>query len=244
MNVLDLFSGIGGFAIGLQRAGFRTIGFCEIDPFCRDVLAARWPDVPCHDDVQTFEPIAADAICAGFPCQDASIGQTQWGKRVGIDGERTGLWREVKRLANGIRPNVIVLENVPGLLSAGFGRVLGDLAEIGYDAEWRCIPASKAGLPHRRDRIWIVAYPSGSRLSRYIGRQSILESAEASLPELGNEAAGSWRSLDSDLDSLRSDDGLPVASHRRRVKALGNSIVPQVAEAIGLAIMNSMKEVA
>ena len=159
MNVLDLFSGIGGFAIGLQRAGFRTIGFCEIDPFCRDVLAARWPDVPCHDDVQTFEPIAADAICAGFPCQDASIGQTQWGKRVGIDGERTGLWREVKRLANGIRPNVIVLENVPGLLSAGFGRVLGDLAEIGYDAEWDCIQASAIGAPHGRDRVWLLAYP-------------------------------------------------------------------------------------
>jgi DNA (cytosine-5)-methyltransferase 1 len=111
------------------------------------------------------------------------------------------------------------------------------LAEIGYDAEWRCIPASKAGLPHRRDRLWIVAYPSGSRLSGYLGGQSILESAESSLAELGNQAAGTWRALDDALDGLRSRDGLPVGAHRTRVKALGNSIVPQIAEAIGRAIM-------
>jgi DNA (cytosine-5)-methyltransferase 1 len=239
MNVLDLFSGIGGFAIGLGRAGFRTVGFCEINPFCRAVLADRWPDVPCHDDVRTFAGVGTDAISAGFPCQDASLGQTQWGARVGIDGERTGLWREVKRLANDLRPRVVVLENVPGLLSAGFGRVLGDLAEIGYDAEWRCIPASKAGLPHRRDRLWVVAYPRGSGLSRHIEGRSILESAEAALTQHGNEAAGAWRSLDRDLDSLRSSDGLPVTAHRRRVEAIGNSIVPQIAEAIGRAIMSA-----
>jgi DNA (cytosine-5)-methyltransferase 1 len=239
MNVLDLFSGIGSFSIGLERAGFRTIGFCEIDPFCRKVLAKHWPDVPCHDDVRTLDYVISDvdAICAGFPCQDASIGQTQWGARVGIDGERTGLWREVKRLAAHLRPGVIVLENVPGLLSAGFGRVLGDLAEIGYDAEWRCIPASKAGLPHRRDRLWIVAYPRGSRLSGYLQGPSVLESAEQALPELGDEAARAWRRLDDALDGLRSGDGSIVAAHRCRVKALGNSVIPQIPEAIGRAIM-------
>jgi DNA (cytosine-5)-methyltransferase 1 len=143
-------------------------------------------------------------------------------------------------LASNLRPSVIVLENVPGLLSAGFGRVLGDLAEIGYDAEWRCIPASKAGLPHRRDRLWIVAYPRGSRLSGHLGGPSILESAEASLSQLGDQAARTWRALDNAIGGLRSSDGLPVAAHRTRVKALGNSIVPQIAEAIGRAIMKQL----
>jgi DNA (cytosine-5)-methyltransferase 1 len=126
---------------------------------------------------------------------------------------------------------------VPGLLGAGFGTVLGDLAEIGFDAEWRCIPASKAGLPHRRDRLWIVAYPGGSRLSGYLGGPGILESAEQALPQLGNQAAGTWCALDDVIGRLRSSDGLPVAAHRTRVRMLGNSIVPQIAEAIGRAIM-------
>jgi DNA (cytosine-5)-methyltransferase 1 len=243
LNVLDLFSGIGGFSLGLERAGMRTVAFCEIDPFARRVLAKHWPDVPCYTDVQDLRwtpgITVIDAICGGFPCQDASIGQTQWGKRVGIDGARTGLWREIKRLAADIRPQVVVLENVPGLLSAGFGTVLGDLAEIGFDAEWRCLPASKAGLPHRRDRLCIVAYPSGSRLSRPVGGKSILESAEETLPELGNEAAGAWRALDDALDGLRGGHGLPVGMERRRIKPLGNAVCPQKIEAIGRAIMRA-----
>lgn len=239
MNVLDLFSGIGGFSLGLERAGMRTVAFCEINPFCRRVLAKHWPGVELFGDVRELDAIRADidAICAGFPCQDASLGQTQWGRRVGIEGERTGLWREVKRLAAHLRPRVILLENVPGLLSAGFGRVLGDLAAIGYDAEWRCLPASKAGLPHRRDRLWVVAYSSGARLQGHLQGPSILESAEAALAELGYQAAGAWRSLDNALDGLRGSDGVPVQAHRDRVKAVGNSIVPQIAEAIGRAVM-------
>jgi len=242
MNVLDLFSGIGGFSLGLERAGMRTVAFCEIDPFCRRVLAKHWPHVPCYDDVETLDHRsvgAVDAICGGFPCQDASLGQTQWGKRVGIDGARTGLWREIKRLAADLRPQVIILENVPGLLSAGFGTVLGDLAAIGLDAEWRCIPASAAGFPHRRDRLCVVAYPSGSRLSRPVGGKSILESAEAAFAELSNEAVGAWRSLDDALDSLRGCHGLSVAMERRRIGPIGNAVIPQKIEAIGRAIMKA-----
>jgi DNA (cytosine-5)-methyltransferase 1 len=244
-KLLDLFSGIGGFSLGLERTGgFKTVAFCEIDPFCRRVLAKHWPEVPCYDDVRELgarrlaaDGISIDAISAGFPCQDASVGQTQWGKRVGIDGERTGLWRDVCRLADELRPRVVLLENVPGLLSAGFGRVLGDLAEIGYDAEWRCLSASALGLPHRRERLCIVAYPCGSRLSRPLADQSILESAEASLAVHGHEAAGAWRALDDDLDGLRGGDGLSVAMERRRLKALGNAFVPQIPELIGRAIL-------
>jgi DNA (cytosine-5)-methyltransferase 1 len=252
LRVLDLFSGIGGFSLGLERTGgFKTVAFCEIEPFPRRVLAKHWPGVPCYEDVRTLtaerlatDGIAVDVICGGFPCQDASLGQTQWGKRSGIEGERTGLWRHIKRLAAEIRPGILVLENVPGLLSAGFGRVLGDLAEIGFDAEWRCIPASKAGLPHRRDRLWIVAYPSGAGLSRPLQGQSLLESAEATFAVDGDAAAGAWRSLDARLDGLRGVDGVSVAMERRRVGPIGNAVVPQIPEAIGHAILASRRAAA
>lgn len=244
LRVLDLFSGIGGFSLGLERTGgFETAAFCEIDPFCRRVLAKHWPDVPCFEDVTTLRGDSVeriDVISGGFPCQDASIGQTQWGKRVGIEGERTGLWRHIARLAAELQNVVLVLENVPGLLSAGFGRVLGDLAEVGFDAEWRCLSAYAAGLPHRRERLCIVAYPSGSRLSRPVGGKSLLESAEATLPFIGDEASGAWRSLDGSLDSLRGRDGLSVAMERRRVKPLGNAVIPQIPQAIGQAILERL----
>lgn len=245
MRVLDLFSGIGGFSVGLERAGFETAALCEIEDFPRRILKKQFPEVHLYDDVRlvTADQLRADgigpihAIAGGFPCQDASVANTSGKGREGINGARTGLWSEVARLAAALRPEVIVLENVPGLLSAGFGRVLGDLAEIGYDAEWRVIPALSAGLPHRRERLWIVAYPCGSGLSRLVGGKSILESAEAALPQLGNEAAGSWRSLDARLGSLRGRDGVRVGMDRPRLKACGNAIVPVIAEAIGRAIM-------
>lgn len=244
-RVLSLFAGIGGFDLGLERTGgFKTVAFCEIDPFCRRVLAKHWPGVPCYEDVRelTAEQLAADGvtvdvICGGFPCQDASIGQTQWGKRVGIAGERTGLWTHYARLIGELRPMGALLENVPGLLSAGFGHVLGDLAALGYDAEWRCIPASKARLPHRRDRLWVAAYPSGSGLSRSVEGQSLLESAEAALPIHGYQAAGSWRALDSRIDGLRDCHGFSVSMDRHRIKALGNAVIPQIPELIGRAIL-------
>jgi DNA (cytosine-5)-methyltransferase 1 len=156
--VLDLFSGIGGFSLGLERAGMRTVQFVELDPFCRAVLAQHWPDVPCHDDIRTFHPPVgfADVICGGFPCQDISIA----GFGAGLAGERSGLWTEFARIIGAVRPRFAVVENVSALLHRGLGEVLGDLAEIGYDAEWHCIPAAAVGAPHRRDRIWIVAYPA------------------------------------------------------------------------------------
>jgi DNA (cytosine-5)-methyltransferase 1 len=157
MNVLDLFSGIGGFSLGLERAGMRTVAFCEIDPYCRRVLAKHWPDVPVYDDVRTLtaERLAADVdvIAGGFPCQDISTA----GKGAGITGERSGLWKEYARIIGEVRPRYVIVENVAALLSRGLGDVLGDLSTLGYDAEWHCIPASAVGAPHRRDRIWIVA---------------------------------------------------------------------------------------
>jgi DNA (cytosine-5)-methyltransferase 1 len=160
MRVLDLFSGIGAFSLGLERAGMQTVAFCEIDPFCRRVLAKHWPEVPCYDDVRSLtadrlrgDGIDVDLICGGFPCQDISIA----GRAAGIDGERSGLWREYARLIGEIRPRHVIVENVAALLGRGLGDVLGDMAALGFDAEWHCIPASAVGAPHQRDRIWIVA---------------------------------------------------------------------------------------
>lgn len=184
MKVIDLFSGIGGFSLGLERAGHETIAFCEIDPYCQKVLKKHWPKVPIYDDIKTFSNaeclrqlqsqgsqqdkwgwLSDICITAGFPCQDISCA----GKRQGIEGERSGLWSELARILGELRPRYAILENVSALLSGDrgrwFSRVIGDLAEIGYDCEWHCIPASYLGAPHRRDRIWIVAYPNSKRWS-------------------------------------------------------------------------------
>lgn len=162
MNVLDLFSGIGGFSIGLERAGMRTVAFCEIDPHARKVLNKHWPDVPVFTDVTTLtkEQIndQIDVLAGGFPCQDISTA----GRGAGLSGSRSGLWFEFHRLIDEIRPRYAIIENVAALRSRGLEQVLWSLAEIGYDAEWHCIPASAVGASHQRDRIWIVAYPNRS----------------------------------------------------------------------------------
>jgi len=165
-KLLDLFSGIGGFSLGLERAGFETVAFCEIAPSPRHLLATHWPNVPCFEDITTLtaEMVGpVDAICGGFPCQDISFA----GKGAGLAGERSGLWREYARLVRELRPRYVIVENVAALLGRGLGDVLGDLASLGYDAWWDCIPASAVGAPHRRDRLWIVAYPGGEQHEGY-----------------------------------------------------------------------------
>ena len=170
MNVLDLFSGIGGFSLGLERAGMRTVAFCEIEPFCRSVLKKHWPDVPIFEDVTKLKASdineQVNVIAGGFPCQDISTA----GRGAGLSGSRSGLWFEYHRLINEIQPQFAIIENVSALRSRGLDEVLRSLAEIGYDAEWHCIPASAVGAPHRRDRIWIVAYPSRNRLQEREGK--------------------------------------------------------------------------
>lgn len=156
LRVLSLFAGIGGFDLGLERTGgFETTEVAELDGYASKVLAKRFSDVPNVGDVTTAEYGSADIICAGFPCQDISFA----GEGAGLAGSRSGLWREVVRAVRMVGPRFTLLENVAALLSRGLDTVLGDLAEIGHDAEWHCIPASAVGAPHRRDRIWIVANP-------------------------------------------------------------------------------------
>lgn len=155
---ISLFAGIGGLDLGLERAGWECIAQVEIDPYCRAVLAKHWPHVARFEDVRDFtgrEVKRPDLICGGFPCQDISNA----GRRAGIGGKRSGLWAEFHRIIREVRPQFVFVENVSALLGRGLGTVLGNLAEVGYDAEWHCIPASAVNAPHLRDRIWIVAYP-------------------------------------------------------------------------------------
>jgi len=155
----SLFAGIGGFDLGFQRAGFDIGWQVEIDPWCRKVLAKHWPQVPRFKDVRevgahNLPPV--DVVCGGFPCQDISVA----GKQKGLDGERSGLWFQMRRITSELRPQFLVVENVARLLTNGMDRVLGSLAEIGYDAEWQVISAADMGAPHLRKRVWIVAYPN------------------------------------------------------------------------------------
>lgn len=156
LTVGDLFSGIGGFSLGLERAGMRTAWFAETDPFASAVLRKHWPTVPNHGDVRSIRAGAVervDVLCGGFPCQDISVA----GLGRGLEGERSGLWREYARIIGELRPSFVIVENVAALLGRGLDRVLADLAALGYDAEWHVISAAAVDAPHLRERVWIIA---------------------------------------------------------------------------------------
>lgn len=202
MRVLDLFSGIGGFSLGLERAGMRTVAFCEIDEYAQAVLKKHWPTVPIFGDIRelsaqhlTAVGIGVDVICGGFPCQDISLA----GKGEGIEGARSGLWSEYARIIGEVRPRYVIVENVAALLARGFHKVLGDLSSLGYDAEWHCIPASAVGAPHRRDRLWLVAYASGEHLRHEPGWLGRACGSDPSF--LGN---------DGEEESLADSEGEPI----------------------------------
>lgn len=239
MKVLDLFSGIGGFSLGLERAGMETVAFCEIDKKAQLVLQKHWPDVPIFSDIKKLRGDqlygTIDVICGGFPCQDISTA----GKGAGISGSRSGLWYEFQRLINEIRPKYAIIENVSALRSRGLDEVLRSLVEIGYDAEWYCIPASAVGAPHLRDRVWIIGYPSNQPgLQAHSLSDSLRESRET-WKELGRRYWGQIprvrRSIPESL-SIGMDDGVPYRVDR--LKQLGNAVVPQIPELIGRAIIN------
>lgn len=155
----SLCTGIGGLDLGLERAGWRCCWQSEIDPYACRVLSKHWPDVPNLGDLKQIDWRSVSdvgLVCAGYPCQPFSIA----GKRNGESDPRH-LWPWIASGLRILRPRFILLENVPGHLSLGFGRVLGDLAELGYDAEWSCIGAADVGAPHLRKRLFVVAYPCG-----------------------------------------------------------------------------------
>ena len=162
MNELHLFSGAGGGILGGMLLGHTTVCAVEIEPYCRKVLLQRQrdgilPRFPIWDDVRTFDGTAwrgkVDVVAGGFPCTDISCA----GKGAGIEGEKSGLWKEMARIIGEVRPRYAFVENSPMLVGRGLAMVLGDLAEMGYDAQWCIVSASDVGAPHKRDRIWIRA---------------------------------------------------------------------------------------
>jgi DNA (cytosine-5)-methyltransferase 1 len=191
-KVIDLFSGIGGFSLGLEATGhFETVAFCEIEEFPRKVLKKHWPDIPIYEDVKnvTAERLRTDGVISngdrivvtgGFPCQDISVA----GHQKGITAERSGLWTELHRIIGELRPEYAIVENVSALLSGPseqpgewFGKILGDLAEIGFDARWYSIQAADMGAPHKRNRVWIVGYPECNGLVTAKIKRSIVTSS-------------------------------------------------------------------
>jgi len=236
LRVIDLFSGSGGFSLGLERTGmFETVAFCEIEPFPRRVLAKHWPEVPQYEDAATADFSAlgpVDVVTAGFPCQDISFA----GKGAGLAGERSGLFWHIIRTASMVGWPKLLLENVAGLLDRGMGQVLGALASVGYDAEWHCIPASAIGAPHRRDRIWIIADPKRDKQPR----QEPCVGAFGRMGRVKQSLAwnGGWENT---LSTLRGmDDGLSRSVDRTDM--MRNAVVPQIPELIGRAILQDMMQ--
>jgi DNA (cytosine-5)-methyltransferase 1 len=271
LRVLDLFSGIGGFSLGLERTGgFDTVAFCEINPERRADLAVNWPDVPCFDDVRTIEAATlgqVDVITGGFPCQDISTA----GKKAGIHGERTGLFSEIIRLARDLRPAFIILENSADLLvgerGAWAGHVFGELASLGLDAEWHVIPAAGLGAPHERERVYIIASDPSSPLVRgrlLLGRRGTRTGQTAAIvahDHRQGELQSGWRFSDQrgrlvhspeqvwpeawneKLASLCGmDDGLPAGLATLAANRFGNSVLPHIPELIGRAILEALSQ--
>ena len=232
----SLFAGIGGFDLGFERAGMVCKWQVEIDDYANRVLAKHWPNVRRWPDVRTWpqpDTERVDVICGGFPCQDISYA----GAGAGLDGARSGLFFEAVRVVCELRPRVVVLENVAALLTRGLDRVLGTLAEIGYDAEWDCIPAAAVGAPHLRERMFILAYDNGNAVQAAGRRDG--EGRAASVPvgctgETGSVA--SWWATQPEPCSVVYGVSGVVDRHR----GLGNAVVPQVAEWIGRRIVESV----
>jgi DNA (cytosine-5)-methyltransferase 1 len=236
----SLFAGIGGMDLGLEWAGMTCKWQVEISPFSVAVLQKHWQEVPKYGDItkldgSELEPV--DLICGGFPCQDVSLA----GLRKGIgSGTRSGLYADMLRLVSVLRPRFVLMENVSGLLvpstpdePAPISRVLGDLAEIGFDAEWDCIPASALGAPHQRDRVFIIAYVPHADDPQHEGpglRNRILSGELRRVPW--------WPSY---AGIRRRNDGVPAWMDR--LKACGNAVVPQVAEWIGKRILSTLNVV-
>ena len=231
IRVGSLFSGIGGLDLGLERAGMQVIWQVEKDPYCQKVLKKHWPEVPCYGDIKEIDFTtlpAVDLICGGFPCQPVSCA----GKRQG-DKDEMWLWPEFYRAVCEAGPRWVLVENVVGLLSAAdgrlFGRILGALADGGYDAEWRVVP-SGALREHKRNRLFLLAYANGKRSGNSSKRFSPLRMFSGVLPEALRE-----RPSEPPILGVVND----VPSRVDRLKCLGNAVVPQVVEWIGNRIRES-----
>ena len=249
LKVLDMFAGAGGFTLaGEMAGGYETIAFCEIDKYAQRVLHKNWNGVPVFDDVTKLKGSdvgSVDLITGGFPCQDVSGA----GKQLGtINGDRSSLFGEIIRIATEVREvrgelPWLLMENVGNLIRGGdgiwFAAVLHGLAEVGYDAEWHVLPASYIGACHRRERVWIIAYPcaasdEGNITQPIFGQRHVQGEFSGVL--------ANWRER-SDIPTpcvVRTDDGIPNLTHR--IGLMGNAIVPQVAACFMKALREAIEE--
>lgn len=237
MKIGSLFSGIGGLELGLERSGLGVVSWqVEIDPFCRSVLARHWPNATRLEDVRTVTRAtvpAVDVVCGGFPCTDLSLA-ARGVARTGLDGEASGLWREMLRIIGELAPRIVVIENVSGPWREWLPNVRRDLHGIGF----ACVPvrmrAADVGLPHGRSRIFVAAYTDRDRERFGTFHAEASRSAEAIA------VRSTW-----DADSaplVGGADGPSSRLDRSRLRALGNAVVPQCAEVIGRAIVAALEE--
>ena len=250
MTFGSLFAGVGGMDLGLERAGMECKWQVEIDPYCTKVLEKHWPGVKRYGDITRIngaELERVDLIAGGFPCQDVS----RAGIQRGIHGARSGLYQQMLQIVGVVRPRFVVVENVAALLGDGLGHVLADLATRGFDAEWAILPASVFGAPHRRDRLFLVAYSACKWMDERSVVNSIPDKAwrKARLGEFGG-MDGATACREAIANVCRDDDGIPDWMDRtaardvrgNRLKGLGNAVVPQVAEWIGRRIIEADQE--
>lgn len=233
MNELALFAGAGGGLLASERAGLRTVCAVEISDHCGRVLIQRQQDralgkFPIWDDVTTFDGRpwrgCVDLISAGFPCQDVSIA----GPKVGINGERSGLWFQACRIVREVRPGFVFVENTPGLLDRGMGDVLGSLAGMGFDARWGVFSSCMFGAPHMRRRVFILAYSKGFRP----GQLRRLEREE--------QGAEGWYLCRKGIEPPVVRVAHGVADRLERCRAVGNGQDPVVAAAAFRLLMGTL----
>lgn len=223
----SLFTGIGGLDLGAELVGIKTKWMCEIEPDNQIRLRKNFKNTLIYEDIRTIQnPVQVDIISGGFPCQDISIANT---KAVGIVGSRSGLWSEMYRIIRQVRPKYVLIENSAMLLIRGFEQVLCDLSEIGYDAEWQCLSAKAFGLPHKRERLFIIAYPHG------IGQQTVFDEKSifsqtlhgASRREFSRTIGRAlWKEDNTGI--LRIDDVLSDRMDANRLFGIGNAVTPVI----------------
>lgn len=254
MTYGSLFSGIGGIDLGFDRAGMRCLWQVENNKNRQRVLAKHWPNVRRHGDVETFPPTQAedwyaDVICGGFPCQNISLS----GGMEGIElGEQSGLWREFARIVRVLRPRFVVVENVAALTisvdgkPAPIGRVLGDLAACGFDAEWDCLPSSAFGAFAERDRAFILAYRPAldgrahDLLEESRERRASLQSGRLHRMAVATRGKQPGARLEREPELARLVHGVSRRTHELdRLEGLGNCVDPRVSEFIGRRLMNA-----
>ena len=262
----SLFTGIGGIDLGFEWAGIETKWQVEIDDYCQELLSVRFPHTEKFTDVRkvgSHNLEKVDIISGGFPCQDISVA----GKGAGIEGERSGLWTELHRVISELRPRFAFIENVPMLTIRGETRVIADLAEIGYDAEWQIVGADDVGAWHRRKRIWIVAYPKSRESGEQEARDGWKGSGRGSkeVPDPGSKRLEGYRGYKElgvsrqapNVTSERSREEIKsywavepnvgrvahgIPKRVDRLKGIGNAVVPHIPYIIGKRLKELCQE--